>query len=150
MEKVIDEGYQEGKDLWKLLIQGPANAHIHEDLQLHLQLQRNLLCFPPRMPSSTPNFMCFLLFISSTPPVTFFPTHFFRIYTPPNPYFTLPVTWQPCFSYLFICVSSTLSCRYPFCCFPPSSPTHSVSLSGTRLVWIWTVCSVKHLADCCV
>ncbi len=56
MEKVIDTGYSERKrDLWEPLIQGPANAHIHEDLELPLQLQRSLLCFPLRMPSSTPN-----------------------------------------------------------------------------------------------
>lgn len=71
MEKVIDEGYRERKDLWEPLIQGPANAHIHEDLQLTLQLQRSLLRFPPRMPSST--LTSFLLFIPST---SHFPCHF--------------------------------------------------------------------------
>lgn len=50
-----DGGGGQGGDLWELLIQGAANAHIHEDLELPLRLQRSELCFPLRMPSSTLN-----------------------------------------------------------------------------------------------
>lgn len=57
-----------GRDLWELLIQGAANAHIHEDLELPLRLQRSELCFPLRMPSSTSTVRS--LFPSPTSPTT--------------------------------------------------------------------------------
>lgn len=87
MEKVIDTGYTERKrDLWETLIQGLANAHMHEDLELLFKLQRSLLCFPLRMPSSTPNTVRSLFPSFPPPPPTslfiFLPHSLFpRLYT---------------------------------------------------------------------
>lgn len=111
---------ERNRDLWEPLIQGPANAHIHEDLELPLQLQRSLLCFPLRMPSSTPNTVrsLFLSFPSPSllsPSLSFSPTLFFRICTPPNPCSFLPPNWRACLFYLFISFSPPFSfILYPF------------------------------------
>lgn len=145
MEKVIDPGHRERKrDLWEPLIQGPANAHIHEDLELPLQLQRSLLCFPLRMPSSTPNTVRSLFL--SLPSLSFSPAPFLRICTPPNPCSFLPLNWRTCvlfihllltsfflypllfFSHLYSVLSPSLSVS------PTQSLTLSVSLSVSRIV----------------
>lgn len=139
MEGVIDAGVQRERkrDLWEPLIQGPANAHIHEDLELPLQLQRSLLCFPLRMPSSTPNTVrsLFLAFPSPPPPsIPPFLSHsllFFRICTPPNPCSFLPTNWRACLFYLFICFSPLFS-LYPllfFVTFLPLYPPPLLSFS---------------------
>lgn len=109
MKKMIDLGYRERKrDLGEPLIQGPANAHIHEDLELPLQVQRRLLSFPLRMPSSTLNTVR-SLFPSFPPPLlispflSFHSTLFFHICTPPNPHRVFPLNWRVYPFYLLIC-----------------------------------------------
>lgn len=108
MKKMIDLGYRERKrDLGEPLIQGPANAHIHEDLELPLQVQRRLLSFPLRMPSSTLNTVR-SLFPSFPPPLLISPflsfhyTLFFHICTPPN-HRVFPLNWRVYPFYLLIC-----------------------------------------------
>lgn len=136
------------RDLWEQLIQGPANAHIHEDLELPLQLQRSLLCFPLRMPSSTPNTVRSLFSLISFPPhLSLSPTLFFRICTPPNP---CSFSSGKRISYLFICFLISFFPLYPLLFFPYLTcfslplifPTHSLcqpihwsleSLFGFRL-----------------
>lgn len=126
-----------GRDLWELLIQGAANAHIHEDLELPLRLQRSELCFPLRMPSSTRNtvrslFLSSPSLTSSPPPPPPFPKlrrrrrhprliPALRICTPPNPFAPffrrigqrVPFYLFICFSHLFFSPSSPSSNPHP-------------------------------------
>lgn len=165
MEGVIDAGVQRERkrDLWEPLIQGPANAHIHEDLELPLQLQRSLLCFPLRMPSSTPNTVrsLFLSFPSPHSPPSIPPFLSRSLLFSASVHLLilcsfLPTNWRACLFYLFICFSPLFSFILFsfFCHLSPLYPslslslslTHSltlsVSLSGVfasyRSFWMWT------------
>lgn len=118
MEGVIDAGVQRERkrDLWEPLIQGPANAHIHEDLELPLQLQRSLLCFPLRMPSSTPNTVrsLFLSFPSPHSPPSIPPFLSRSLLFSASVHLLilcsfLPTNWRACLFYLFICFSPLFS-----------------------------------------
>lgn len=135
------------RDLWEQLIQGPANAHIHEDLEPPLQLQRSLLCFPLRMPSSTPNTVrsLFLSFpsphISLCPPLSFSASVHLLIHAP-----FLPANVSLIYSFashLLLPPLSSPLLSLPFLFFSPLIfPTHSLrqpvhlclaSLFGFRL-----------------
>lgn len=118
MEGVIDAGVQRERkrDLWEPLIQGPANAHIHEDLELPLQLQRSLLRFPLRMPSSTPNTVrsLFLSFPSPHSPPSIPPFLSRSLLFSASVHLLilcsfLPTNWRACLFYLFICFSPLFS-----------------------------------------
>lgn len=145
-----------GGDLWELLIQGPANAHIHEDLELPLQLQRSVLCFPLRMPSSTPNtvrslFLSYpthphhLLFPNLPPPSL--PTLFFffrRICTPPNPLLLSSAELANASPFIYSFASRLpLLLSSPLLFTPPLSHSITPSISPRIPVWIRTVCCAE-------